>query len=218
MKLYSGPLSMFGMKVAIACYEKRLDFDLQMVPFNRDDCYLPKHQEVTRINPKGQVPVLIDGDVELFDSTQIFEYLEDTHPQPALWPESAVERATARQLELLSDEVYFPQVVRLMYVQENLQGKQANEAHSNCTGFYLQMETRLKSRDYLAGDYSYADIAFFMAALFGERMDAPMSEQTPRLLKWREHMVKRKAVVMGIEPLKNHLINAGRAVPAFMTL
>ena len=56
MKLYSGPLSMFGMKAAIACYEKGLDFELEMVPFNRDDRYDPKHPEILRINPKGQVP------------------------------------------------------------------------------------------------------------------------------------------------------------------
>ena len=61
MKLYSGPLSLFGMKAAIACYEKGLDFDLEMVPFNADDRYLPRHPEVLSINPKAQVPVLIDG-------------------------------------------------------------------------------------------------------------------------------------------------------------
>jgi hypothetical protein len=57
MRLYSGPLSMFGAKAYIAMLEKRLDFDLVMVPFNSDDRYLPKHPEVARINPKQQVPL-----------------------------------------------------------------------------------------------------------------------------------------------------------------
>ena len=154
--------------------------------------------------------------MELFDSTQIFEYLEDSHPLPALWPADVAARASARQLELLSDEVLFPQVLRLMFVQGDLHGQEANDARSNCEDFYRQMDTRLEQNNYLTGDYSYADIALFMAALFGERMSALLNEQTPRLLQWRERMVERNAVRKGIEPLKNHLLNAGRPVPEFM--
>ena len=58
--IFSGPLSMFGAKVQIAALEKGIAFELVMVPFDRDDNYSPKHPEVLRINPKGQVPVLID--------------------------------------------------------------------------------------------------------------------------------------------------------------
>ena len=95
--IYSGPLSMFGAKVEIAAREKGLAFELVMVPFIEGDAYEPKHPVVLRVNPvKQQVPVLtdeIDGGVELFDSTQIFEYLEDRYPAPALWPEGIAERA-----------------------------------------------------------------------------------------------------------------------------
>jgi glutathione S-transferase len=48
---------MFGAKVEIAAREKGVDFELQMVPFNPDRGYDPKHPEVVRINPKRQVPV-----------------------------------------------------------------------------------------------------------------------------------------------------------------
>ena len=77
VRLYSGPLSMFGAKAQIATIEKGLDVELVMVPFDMDRLYEPKHPEVVRINPKRQVPVLVLGDLELFDSTQIFEFLED---------------------------------------------------------------------------------------------------------------------------------------------
>ena len=66
--LYSGPLSMFGAKAQVAALEKGLDVDLVMVPFDMQRLYEPKHPEVVRINPKRQVPVLVQGDVELFDS------------------------------------------------------------------------------------------------------------------------------------------------------
>ena len=51
MRLYSGPLSMFGMKAEIAAREKGLEFDLVMVPFDMDRLYEPKHPDVARINP-----------------------------------------------------------------------------------------------------------------------------------------------------------------------
>src|SRR6188768_579434 len=117
--LYSGPLSMFGAKTQIAALEKGLAFDLVMVPFDFTALYTPKHPEVLRINPKRQVPVLVHGDLEIFDSTQIFEYFEDVAPAPSLWPREPAARARARQLELKSDEVYFPQIIRLMGFQAN---------------------------------------------------------------------------------------------------
>jgi glutathione S-transferase len=106
LTLYSGPLSMFGAKAQIAMLEKQLDFALVMVPFDVDRLYEPKHPEVERINPKRQVPVLVHGGLEIFDSTQIFEYLEDLQPEPALWPRQREARARARLLEHQSDEVY----------------------------------------------------------------------------------------------------------------
>jgi glutathione S-transferase len=105
MILYSAALSMFGAKVQIALIEKGIDFQLVMVPYDRDRGYEPRHPEVLRVNPKRQVPVLIDGDVEIFDSTQIFEYLEDVQPAPPLWPLEPAARAAARLLEVKSDEV-----------------------------------------------------------------------------------------------------------------
>jgi len=95
MRIFSGPLSMFGAKVEIAAREKGIAFELIMVPFDMKRRYEPKHPEVLRINPKRQVPVVIDDAVEIFDSTQIFEYLEHTRPEPALWPLDPVARARA---------------------------------------------------------------------------------------------------------------------------
>jgi len=70
MKLYSGPLSLFTGKVRIALDEKGLECDIVSVPFSRAG-YQPKHPDVLAINPKAQVPVLVAGPVELYDSTVI---------------------------------------------------------------------------------------------------------------------------------------------------
>src|SRR5216683_5490320 len=170
LKLYSGPLSMFGAKAEIALREKAIAFELEMVPFEMKTLYQPKHPEVARINPKRQVPVLIDGDLEVFDSTQIFEYLETIRPEPALWPAEPKARARARLLELKSDEVYFPPVIRLMGLQTTPDDPAAVEARAAAGQFYDELERTMDGRQWLAGDYSYADIAFYMAQLFGARM------------------------------------------------
>ena len=100
MILYSGPLSMFGAKAEIAALEKGLPVEVVLVPFTADHRYEPKHPDVLRVNPKRQVPVLLAGPVEIFDSTQIFEYFEHLRPQPALSGrvQQTVDRSGAARL------------------------------------------------------------------------------------------------------------------------
>jgi glutathione S-transferase len=216
LTIYSGPLSMFGAKVQIAALEKRLDFDLIMVPYDSRQGYSPKHPEVLRINPKRQVPVLVHGALEIFDSTQIFEYLEDLQPDPALWPREPAARALARGLEHQSDEVYFPHIIRLMSLQDALTSESALAAIQAAGRFCVDMDRRLASSDWLAGSYSFADIAFYMAALFGERQGAPVTAATPNLLNWRERMTQRAPVRNVVNAMARWLKAAGRPVPAFM--
>ena len=211
MKLYSGPLSMFGAKAEIAAHEKGLDVELIMVPFEMKTLYQPKHPEVLRINPKRQVPVLIDGDLELFDSTQIFAYFETVKPEPALWPSEPGARARARLLEHKSDEIYFPPIVRLMGLQATPDDPAAVEARAAAAAFYDEREKGLGTGEWLAGGYSYADIAFYMAQLFGERMGAPMDDRHPRLQAWRDRMSARPPVAKVAGSMGRYLARSGRS-------
>lgn len=216
--LFSGPLSMFGAKVQIAALEKGVAFELIMVPFDRDDRYLPLHPEVGRINPKKQVPVLIDAEVsdgplELFDSTQLFEYLEDLKPEPALWQSGIAARARTRQLEMKSDEVFFPHVIKLFGLQDDMQSAAAQAACAGCAAFYEYLEAQLLDNDFLAGGYSYADIAFYVAQTYAERKGALMTTATPRLMAWRERVGQRPAVVEVIAPMMQFLASQNRGVP-----
>jgi len=216
MKIYSGPLSMFGAKVEIAAREKAIEFDLVMVPFDFAHGYSPKHPEVLRINPKRQVPVLIDGDVEVFDSTQIFEYLEDRWPEPPLWPRPASRRAEARRLEHCSDEVFFPHVIQLMNLRGNpdpVDAPQWKQAQAGIETYYLTMEQLLGEREYLAGQFSYADIAFFMAQFFAARHTVPMTAKHSNLLAWRKRVFGRPAVRVVITAMADYLRSEGRVVP-----
>ena len=103
MKLYSGPLSLFTAKVRIALDEKALAYERVEVGWSLANRYEPHHPDVVALNPKRQVPVLVDGDVVVYDSTLIFEYLEERQPQPALAPRDPAGRARCRQLEAFAE-------------------------------------------------------------------------------------------------------------------
>jgi glutathione S-transferase len=216
VRLFSGPLSMFGAKVQIAAHEKNIDFELVMVPFTMKEGYAPKHAEVLRINPKRQVPVLIDGDVEIFDSTQIFEYLEDIKPHPALWPAAPAARAWSRRLEHESDEVYFPHIIKLMQLWKTPLDPAAELARAGAAACYRTMERVLDDREFLGGAYSFADIAFYMAQLFGARWGADMTSETPKLLQWRQRVTARPAVLRVVGPMADYLRGQGLSVPEFL--
>ena len=69
------------------------------IPFEQEVINLdaPDFRErVTKISPTGKVPALADGDVRVWESLAILEYLAETFPQVGLWPADAKPRAHAR--------------------------------------------------------------------------------------------------------------------------
>jgi glutathione S-transferase len=218
IKLYSGPLSMFGAKAEIALREKGVDFELTLVAFSQEQGYSPRHPEVLRVNPKRQVPVLIDGEVEIYDSTQIFEYCEDRWPEPPLWPATVPLRARARQLEHASDEVFFPHVIKLMGMRANpdpVDHPDWVKAREGIEAYYARADYLLVNREYLAGMYSYADIAFYMAQFFAARHTVPMKASHTQLLAWRQRMASRQAVRLVIDRMAEYLRGIDYPVPPY---
>lgn len=163
------------------------------------------------------MPVLVHGDLVLFDSTQIFEYFEDLRPRPPLWPVEVRARANARNLELQSDEVFFPHVIRLMELQDALDGPAANAACDAISRYCMAMERRLGELRFLCGNViTYVDIAFYMAQLFAERLGAPLAITMPRLLNWRERMSSRPSVRTALAPLIAYLRASNRPIAAIL--
>jgi glutathione S-transferase len=79
------------------------------------------------------------------------------------------------------------------------------------------MEALLADQEFLAGTYSFADIAFYMAQLFGARMGAPVTGATPRLVCWRDRVTARPAVRSVVGPMAAFLLSGGRPVPDFLS-
>jgi len=55
-------------------------------------------EQILKYSPAGKVPVLIDGDVRVWESLAIIDYLAERFPQARLWPADAVARAHARAI------------------------------------------------------------------------------------------------------------------------
>ena len=200
MKLYSGPLSLFSRKVEIALGEKGLAFDRVMVPFTQERGYQPKHPDVLAANPKGQVPVLVDGDLTLFDSTLIFEYLEDAYPTPPLMPKRPAVRAQCRMMELRADEVVFPHARAFFYrtdpphpdpVQRQANEETGKRAEAALREHFATLDRLLQQQQFLCGDLSYADIAMFMTILWTQRLKGPALRDYPALSAWHERLKTR---------------------------
>src|SRR5690242_1313389 len=100
MLLYEHPLSSYAQKVKIALREKGLDFTAE-----RPADFGTGHRggPLGQANPRAEVPVLIDGDVTLFESTVIMEYIEERWPEPPLLPRDPAARAFARMTEDVCD-------------------------------------------------------------------------------------------------------------------
>src|SRR5215510_12175618 len=102
LTLYEHPLSPYAQKVKIALAEKGIAFESH-VP----DILGGSDREVfLTLNPRLEVPTLVDGDSAIFDSTIILEYVEERWPEPCLLPAAPVERARARMIEEVCDTYY----------------------------------------------------------------------------------------------------------------
>ena len=69
-------------------------FDEIVIPLRRETT----GDEIRRYGPAGKCPVLIDGDVTVWESLAILEHLAETHPAVPVWPTERVARTRARSL------------------------------------------------------------------------------------------------------------------------
>jgi glutathione S-transferase len=191
--------------VEIALYEKGLAFERVGVAFTQTKGYAPKHPDVLAFNPKGQVPVFVDGDLSLYDSTVIIEYLEDAYPEPALYPRDPQERARCRLLDLFADEVMLAPLRFLMHRTEpkpddlerwEAKELKAREAEPALAGHFAELERQLQTRDYLCGAFSAADIAVFMTVFWTRRLGGPSLRGHEALAGWYERLSKRPAFAL----------------------
>jgi len=214
MKLYSGPLSLFTAKVRIALDEKALTWDRVEVGWSVAQRYQPHHPDVVAYNPKGQVPVLVDGDVVVYDSTIVLEYLEDRYPQPALYPRDAIGRARCRQLEAAADEIWFPplwDLIEGVFYAASGGGRDAarvDAAREALGRHYDALDKELAGREFLCGGFSVADIGTFVMANAAATLGAAPGEKHGHVRDWLARTRARPAVRREAEALGAYAASA----------
>ena len=102
LKLYIGNknYSSWSMRPWVLMTQAGIPFEEIMVPFGTepDGVDAEFKRTVQAVNPTGTVPVLVDGDLVVWDTLAIAEYLAERFPDRTLWPQDAAQRARARSV------------------------------------------------------------------------------------------------------------------------
>lgn len=166
-------LSPYVRKVLVVLETKGLAYTIDPIaPFVGDDRF-------GELSPLRRVPVLVDGDRVLNDSSVICQYLEERHPQPALYPADLWQRAQARWLEEYADSYLGDVVIWGMFYQKGVKrflfGETTNEAvvqrarDEQMPVALDYLEAQLPADGFAFGGFGIADIAigsFFRNAAF----------------------------------------------------
>jgi glutathione S-transferase len=199
MKLYYSPLSVYSAKPRIAMYEKAIAHETKLVNWTPATGWI-KPEELPRLNPKAQIPVLVDGDAVVPDSTIILEYLDERFPKPALFPVGPAERARCRVLEDLGDTLLAPNLgvlVREVFLKPDRSTRDSAavaQTMAEMTRQYQRLDRELTTRDYLCGEFSVADIACFSPINLASMMEAAPPDECGNVAAWLSRMRNRPSV------------------------
>ncbi|MGJ7612474.1 MULTISPECIES: glutathione S-transferase family protein [unclassified Variovorax] len=99
-KLYIGNknYSSWSMRPWVLMKQAGIDFEEVMVRFDSFEADSTFKSVIAPLNPVAKVPLLVDGDLVVWDTLAIAEYLAETFPGKQLWPAAAADRARARSV------------------------------------------------------------------------------------------------------------------------
>jgi glutathione S-transferase len=100
MKLYiaNKNYSSWSMRPGVLLKQAGIAHEEVMVRFDGFDAQSKFKQALKDLNPVGKVPVLVDGDVTVWDTLAISEYVAEKFPEKHLWPQAVAHRAHARSI------------------------------------------------------------------------------------------------------------------------
>ena len=194
VRAYRIPFSTNVERVALALAHKGIAVDwVDVDPADRS--------EVVRVSGQELVPVLVDGDLVVSDSTAILEHLEERFPEPSLYPADPARRAELRLFVDWFNRVWKSPPNQIVAEEERRQPDRARiaELEARIAGALPAFEQLLEGRDYLFGDtLTAADVAafpFLKYALLWEEGDderfhevlrdaQPLDGRFPRLEAW----------------------------------
>jgi glutathione S-transferase len=187
--IIGGPISPYVRKVLAVCEMKGVPYQVDpIVPFFGDEKF-------SELNPLRRVPVYIDDQVSVSDSTVICEYLEERFPTPALLPKGAAARARARWIEEFADtrmgdvfiwRIFYEAVINpFIWQRPRDKEKIARAVAEELPDVMAHLERLAPASDFLFGAVSIADIsvAVFFSNLGWARVE-PDEDRWPKTLSW----------------------------------
>jgi glutathione S-transferase/RNA polymerase-associated protein len=195
--LYEHPLSPYAQKVKIALREKAVPFEVRLPEGIGTGATAGGF---AKANPRGEVPALIHGDVAVFDSTVILEYIEDVWPTPPMLPPTAALRAKVRMIEDTMDTQFeaitwgLGELNFFKRAEGDLKLKMEGLARQQAEAFFQMLETELGDAEWFNGaQFGWGDLSVIPylngAAGFGI---APARDS--RLSKWMDRANARESV------------------------
>jgi len=176
---------------------KGVDYDSRLLQSSKGE---HKTLDYLKMNPRGKVPVLKDGDTIIYESMAILAYLDRKHPEPPLFGTTPEETGYVWQTIFEIENYVLGHVLGVVIpvffgtASENAEAmqKSAKLAHEEFKG----IETKLSSTNYLAGEnISAADVALFpviQALLRALSLEAapsdfgflPLAQHYPGIAAW----------------------------------
>jgi glutathione S-transferase len=198
IKLYDFLPCPFGQKVRIVLAEKSLEFELVQVDLAQGEQRKP---DFLRLNPYARVPVLVDEDTTVYDSTIIDEYLEDEYPEPPVLPAigSSALRARARLFEDFADNSFTPQVGQLMAELYKSEGERdagrITRLRQSIERVLDYLNHELQGQQYLATEFSVADIGFAPRLLVLRELEIDAIASRSNVDAWLKRMLERPSIL-----------------------
>ena len=211
LRLYHVPLCPFSRKVRIVLREKELSAELiEMQPWEQPD-------ELLRLNPASEVPVLVEGEMVVCDSQAITDYLEEAHPTVDLLGKGQAQRNETRRLVAWFDTKFNREVTELLW-REKLVKRWARrgfprsevlrEGSKNIRFHLTYIDYLYQARKWLAGEVmTLADItAAAHLSVLDYLGDVPW-DTAPGAKEWYAKMKSRPSIrplladrLMGLKP------------------
>jgi glutathione S-transferase len=186
LKFYYQTLSLYSRPVWIALLEKKLPFELIELTLNGDQW----QPEFLNINPFGRVPVLVDNDFTIFESSSILDYLELQYPTPCLLPKDIKTLTVVRMIAMLTLHELIPAMLTLVRVTDKNAIQQANQQITAMLNF---LEQQLNNSAYIAGDQiSLAEIVAGSVIIWLRDLNVTLSSY-PKVELWCDQLKQRPA-------------------------
>jgi GSH-dependent disulfide-bond oxidoreductase len=195
-----------GWKITIFCEEAGIPYRVVPVDISRGDQFAP---EFLKISPNNRMPAIVDPDgpggqpIALFESGAILIYLAEKHGRfLAKDPRARYDAIQWLMWQMGNVGPMFGQAGHFTrYAPEKIQyaiDRYTNEARRLCR----VLDKRLSDREFVAGEYSIADMAIFPWVHALERLVGGLGD-VPHALAWAERLRARPAVQRGLAVLED---------------